>query len=104
MLIIRSSIRGDLIIDQRLGHIYGDVDGSIQGKGAVHIAEGVVCKSKMKVAQLIVSGTVEGNVRAGRSVTVGANGKIIGNVKAARISVEEGGQIVGRVKIKGARD
>jgi len=99
-----TKVNGDLISDAAVAHIYGDVDGNIMGKGAVHIAEGVVCSSKVKASQVIVSGTINGDVSAGRSVQVDANGKIVGNVRTTRFSLADGGEVVGYVSILGKKN
>ena len=87
-----------------MAHIYGDIEGNILGKGAVHIGQGVECTSKVKASQVIVSGSIIGDVSASRSVHVHANGKIVGNVRTTRFSLEDGGQITGYVSIQGKKD
>ena len=60
-------------------------------------------KAQIRVKNIIIRGRVEGNVHASGKVLIEKDGQMTGDISAARISIQEGAQFKGSVKIlKGA--
>jgi len=92
---IKGSITGaeDLQID-------GIVDGpvTIEGHGLT-IGASAQLKSEVQAREVIVYGTVNGNVHARDRVDVKTDGAVFGDISTARISIEDGAQFKGRIEI-----
>ena len=96
---IKGSITGaeDLQID-------GIVDGpvTIQGHGLT-IGASAQLKSEIEAREVVVYGTVNGNVHARDRVDVKTDGAVFGDISTARISIEDGAQFKGRSEIDPTR-
>lgn len=92
---IKGSITGaeDLQID-------GIVDGpvTIEGHGLT-IGASAQLKSEIAAREVVVYGTVNGNVHARDRVDVKTDGAVFGDISTARISIEDGAQFKGRIEI-----
>jgi cytoskeletal protein CcmA (bactofilin family) len=91
------------------GKISGDEDLQIDGKveGAValsgqRLTVGRTGKlnSEVHARELIVYGTLTGNVRASDRVEIKKDGSVTGDITTARISVEDGAYFKGRIEIE----
>lgn len=92
---IKGSISGseDLQID-------GIVDGPIKLQGhGLTIGPGAQLKSEIEAREVVVYGTVNGNVHARDRVDVKTDGAVFGDISTARISIEDGAQFKGRIEI-----
>lgn len=92
---IKGSITGaeDLQID-------GIVDGPIRLQGhGLTIGSSAQLKSEIEAREVIVYGTVNGNVHARDRVDVKTDGAVFGDISTARISIEDGAQFKGRIEI-----
>lgn len=94
-------IEGDLIISQSL-RIDGIVNGNIyQSDGTsatVAIAPGAVVKGNIAVNDLIVSGSVEGNICAPGRIEFIDTAKVNGDVTYGSIGVALGARIMGQLR------
>ncbi|MBU6332305.1 MAG: polymer-forming cytoskeletal protein [Bacteroidetes bacterium] len=94
LLVEGSTIQGDL-------HAKGDVriDGELRGN--IHSTGRVALGPKSKVTGNVicqfadVGGLIQGNVEAAESLTLRAHCRINGDIKTARLVVEEGAQFSG---------
>ncbi len=79
--------------------VLGTLEGSVTGKGKVHVANGSRCKATVTAKEVAVEGHIEGNVEASDRVEIMANGKITGDVVAAKMNMAEGASINGYCRI-----
>jgi cytoskeletal protein CcmA (bactofilin family) len=79
--------------------LLGTLEGSVTGKGKVHVANGSRCKATVKAKEVAVEGHIEGNVEASDRVEIMANGRITGDVVAAKMNMAEGASINGYCRI-----
>jgi cytoskeletal protein CcmA (bactofilin family) len=79
--------------------VLGEVEGSITGKGKLHIADGANCKATVHAKEVAVEGHIEGNVQATDRVELQPKGRITGDVVAARMSMADGASIDGHCRI-----
>lgn len=92
-IFIQGELRGqeDLIIQ-------GTVKGTIQLKD--HIVtignEGKV-QADIKARSIVVDGQVEGDLHGSDKIAVRRTGKVLGNITAPRVSLDEGAQFKGRI-------
>ena len=70
--------------------------------GRVEVVKNAQLVAEVRVSELVVNGTVQGNVRTTHRVVVGKKGRIVGDVSSPLLSVAPGGEITGSVRIGAA--
>jgi cytoskeletal protein CcmA (bactofilin family) len=91
----QTEVTGDLDVKGTL-----QVDGLVKGRvkaDCVVLSESSRIKGDVVANKIIVSGRVEGNLRAEEVIEIMPKGKVIGDVVTNRISVAEGGELNGNV-------
>ena len=88
---IKGSIKfsNDLVVD-------GKIDGSIASDGALTVGENARIKAEIKTRSVIIYGKVHGNVEVTDIVELKANAELVGDIKAASLSIEPGAIFVGK--------
>ena len=84
-----SRVSGQLSF-QGPARIDGVVDGEIQCQGALTIGDGAEVRAKVSGQVVVIRGKVEGNVTAKERVELLAPARLIGNVSAPRLIINEG--------------
>ncbi len=83
-LLIRGRVEGSITHTQRL---------TIGSEGKVH--------ASIEALMVIVEGTVEGDVRATKSVAVREHAQLTGNISAPSVTILEGARFTGHVDMSG---
>ena len=89
---ISGEIRGeeDLVVK-------GRVDGKIHLSHALTVEKGAIVQADVDVRNLVVSGTLVGNIVASESVRLLATARVVGDLAAPRVIMEAGAAYRGRV-------
>jgi len=90
------TIEGEITSDEEID-VQGTVRGTLTTSNVVSVAPGAAVEADVSASSLIVGGQVTGNVRAGERVDLQAGGKLIGDVKAARLTIADGASFKGNV-------
>lgn len=96
------TIGPDLVVHGKLDgksdlRIDGIFEGEIDVDGTIAVgAEGSVI-APMRVEALEIEGEVRGPVTASGGVTIRAGGRLVGDVRARRIAVDDGGVLMGGI-------
>jgi len=77
----------------------GTVDGDCDIDGPLTLAEGGRWKGTMKAVDIVVAGTVEGDVVAKQRVEIAGTARITGSLAGNSIAVAEGAIIEGEIKV-----
>jgi cytoskeletal protein CcmA (bactofilin family) len=93
-----AEFKGDLSFESA-AKVLGKVEGSITGKGKIHVGGGSSCKATISAKEVAVEGHIEGNVQATDRVELQPKGRITGDVVAARMSMADGAAIIGHCRI-----
>lgn len=94
-----TSINGDIVFKGVL-HLDGKVTGSLIGEqkdDVLMITESGVVEGKIEVANLIVNGTVKGDIKSSGKIEVASKANIEGNVYYQIIEMETGSKINGQL-------
>ncbi len=91
-------IKGEMMFE-KTARIQGEFDGKISGKGELQVDGSATCRAEVETENVVVDGTVEGNVKAAQKVQLNAKARIKGDIVAQRLAAEEGATIVGHVTI-----
>jgi cytoskeletal protein CcmA (bactofilin family) len=86
----RLEIQGDL-------KVAGNVEGDLKASGDVTVDSGANIQAAIEGANVNVRGQVTGNVTARKRLTLGGSGRLNGDVKVSRLTVEDGATLNGNV-------
>ena len=92
----RDSLHGRLDIhgDLKIG---GNVEGELKASGDIVVEPTATVQASIEGANVNVRGQVNGNVTARKRLTLGGSGKLNGEVKVSRLTVEDGATLNGNV-------
>lgn len=91
---IKGSIKfqNELIID-------GKLEGEIVSSGVLTIGENAEIKGEIKTKSVTVLGKVNGNITVDERCELKGRAQLIGDLKAARLVIEEGATFVGKSEV-----
>jgi cytoskeletal protein CcmA (bactofilin family) len=92
----RDSLEGKLVMEGDL-QIFGAVQGQIQASGDVSLEDGSTVLASVEASNVSVRGTLEGDVTARGRLLIAGSGGVTGNVKVARLAVEDGATFNGNI-------
>ena len=92
-------VRGDLETDGML-RIDGRLEGNILRAGVVVLGEGAAIVGNVNARELVIGGTITGNIVAESRVEVEASAEVDGDVESDAILIHEGGAVRGRLHIR----
>lgn len=92
----RDSLHGRLDIHGDL-KVHGTVEGELKVSGDVLVESTATVQASIEGSNVNVRGQVNGNVTARRRLTLGGSGRLNGEVKVARLTVEDGATLNGNV-------
>jgi cytoskeletal protein CcmA (bactofilin family) len=93
-----AKFKGELTFEKGL-RILGQFEGQIKSKGALHVAEGAHIKAQIEAANVRVDGEIKGNVVCTERMHLTSTSRIEGDLRAARLEMNDGAQFVGNVTI-----
>jgi cytoskeletal protein CcmA (bactofilin family) len=89
----RLEIQGDL-------KIAGNVEGDLKASGDVTVDASANIQAAIEGANVSVRGQVTGNVTARKRLTLGGSGRLNGDVRVSRLTVEDGATLNGNVTMQ----
>ena len=90
------TITGDIAFADLL-RVHGHVVGRVTGEHELLVGEGGLVEGEIQVGRLVVAGTVKGTVRVKERLVVHGSGKVMAEVFAPTLVVDEGGVMEGVV-------
>src|SRR5713226_6968855 len=73
----------------------GKLDGDINSEGTLNLGDNAVVKGTIDVGSVIVRGKITGNVIAKDKIDIKAKTELLGDIRAAKLVIEEGVTFVG---------
>ena len=88
---IKGSIKfsNDLVVD-------GKIEGEINSDGSLTVGENARIQAQIKTRSVVIYGKVYGSIEVSHSVELKANCELVGDIKAASLSIEPGAIFVGK--------
>ena len=77
----------------------GKVEGEIRGEGSLTLGEGSVVNGNIETQSAVVRGKITGNIVTRDKLELKAKTELFGDIRAPRLSIEEGVTFVGRVEV-----
>jgi cytoskeletal protein CcmA (bactofilin family) len=94
-----SSFEGNIKSDAGL-RVEGQIKGDIECQGDVTIGEKGLVHSNITARNIIIAGTVHGNVHATNKLSINAKGKLYGDIVTHTLCIEEGSIFEGTSKME----
>ncbi len=83
--------------------IYGTVLGDVRSNGQVRSAKDSVIKGNVVAQEAVIDGELEGSLTTKGRATLGCSAKMVGDLRAQLLVIEEGAQYSGKCKMDGAK-
>ena len=92
-----AQVRGDLSFAGGL-HLDGQVDGNVEApQGQLSVSENAVVTGSVSVPQVLLDGTVRGDILARERLVLGPNARVHGDVHYGAIEMAPGARINGKL-------
>ncbi len=79
------------------GYVRGNIEATKDGQSVLSISEQGCVEGSVVVPQLMLNGTIKGDVRATERVELGAKARVIGNVQYKLIEMAIGAEVNGKL-------
>lgn len=76
--------------------VEGQIDGEVKASDRLTIGETAILKAKVSGSEIIVKGTVHGDITASKRLVLKKPAKVVGNLTATLLSIEEGVSFEGK--------
>jgi cytoskeletal protein CcmA (bactofilin family) len=88
---IKGKVRftNDLVVD-------GKIEGEIDSDGSLTVGENARVRAEIRTRSVVIYGKVHGNITVADRVELKANAELVGDIKAATLSIEAGAIFVGK--------
>ena len=77
----------------------GKLDGEIQSDGVLNLGDSAVINGNINVQSVVVRGKINGNITAKEKIDIKAKTELFGDVRAAKLVIEEGVTFVGKTEV-----
>ena len=77
----------------------GKLEGDINSEGILNLGDNAVIKGTIDVGSVVVRGKITGNVIAKEKIDIKAKTELFGDVRAAKLVIEEGVTFVGKSEV-----
>ncbi|UCE42885.1 MAG: polymer-forming cytoskeletal protein [Candidatus Aminicenantes bacterium] len=94
-----AKLKGEWVCDEDViiqGHFQGKID---SGDHDLHIEKEAIVKADIQGKNITILGKVTGNVKASGKITIGNEAKMIGDLTAPQINIQEGANFMGTIKM-----
>lgn len=91
-------VEGDVETDGTL-RVDGNMRGNVRRADVVVVATGASITGSVSAREVIIGGTINGNVTAVERIELQESGTVSGDIEAAAVNIQEGGKVDGRMSI-----
>jgi cytoskeletal protein CcmA (bactofilin family) len=86
------STREELLVD-------GEVEGSLESHSLLTVGPSGKVQANIKAREVVIFGSVRGNVEASEKIAIREQGSLVGDIKTAGISIDDGAYFKGSIDI-----
>ncbi len=83
--------------------VYGTILGDVRSNGQVRTAKDSVIKGAVVAQEAVIDGELEGSLTTEGRATLGHSAKMVGDLRAQLLVIEEGAQYSGKCKMDGSK-
>ena len=91
-------IKGNLKFSGEL-NFDGKLEGEIQTDGVLNLGDSAVINGNINAQSVVVRGKNTGNIYAKEKIEIKAKAELFGDIRAAKLAVEEGVTFVGKTEV-----
>ena len=91
-------IKGDIRAQEEL-MVDGDVEGSLESQSVLTVGHNGQVKANIKAREVHIFGKVHGNVEVNGKIAIREQGSLVGDIRAAGISIDDGAYFKGSIDI-----
>jgi cytoskeletal protein CcmA (bactofilin family) len=77
----------------------GKLEGEIQSDGILNLGDSAVINGNISAQSVVIRGKVNGNVVAKEKIDIKAKTEMFGDIRAAKLAIEEGVTFVGKTEV-----
>ena len=77
----------------------GKLDGDIASEGTLNLGDNAIVKGNLNVNSVVLRGKINGNVTAKERIEIKAGTELFGDIRSARLAIEEGVTFVGKTEV-----
>src|ERR1700720_589191 len=77
----------------------GKLDGEINSEGTLNLGDAAIVKGNINAHTVVVRGKINGNVTAREKIDLKSRTELFGDIRAAKLVVEEGVTFVGKSEV-----
>jgi cytoskeletal protein CcmA (bactofilin family) len=92
------NIKGQIYAREHL-MVDGEVEGSVQSESQLTVGPNGKVRANIKAREVIIFGSVRGNVEVIEKIAIREQGSLVGDIKAAGISIDDGAYFKGSIDI-----
>ena len=92
------TIKGDIRTREEL-LVDGEVEGSMESQSLLTVGPNGKVRANIKAREVIIYGSVRGNVEVTEKISIRELGSLIGDIKSAGISIDDGAYFKGSIDI-----
>ena len=97
------TIRGDLVAEGAF-RIDGTIEGSVESQASVVVGESGVIRGGLRGTDVVIAGTVQGDISCEGHLEILAKGTVEGDIAAKSVRIETGGVFRGTSRMGGRGD
>jgi cytoskeletal protein CcmA (bactofilin family) len=91
-------IIGEIRTDEEL-LVDGEVEGSLESHSLLTVGKNGKVHANIKAREVVIYGSVHGNVEASEKIAIREQGSLVGDIKTAGISIDDGAYFKGSIDI-----
>jgi cytoskeletal protein CcmA (bactofilin family) len=91
-------IKGEIHSREEL-FVDGEVEGVLHSQSSLTIGPNGKIQANIKAREVTILGSVKGNIEAAEKITIRQSGSLIGDIKTAGISIDDGAYFKGSIDI-----
>jgi len=92
------TIKGDIRTREEL-LVDGEVEGSMESQSLLTVGANGKVRANIKAREVVIYGSVRGNVEVTEKLSIREQGSLIGDIKSAGISIDDGAYFKGSIDI-----
>ncbi|MBS1854972.1 MAG: polymer-forming cytoskeletal protein [Acidobacteria bacterium] len=92
------SIKGEIRAREEL-LVEGEVEGLLESQSLIRVGANGKVRANIKAREVVIYGSVRGDVEVAEKIAIREQGSLIGNIKSAGISIDDGAYFKGSIDI-----
>ncbi len=91
-------IKGDISTREEL-LVDGEVEGTLESHSLLTVGPHGKVRADIKAREVVIFGSVKGNIEVAEKIAIRGEGSLVGNIKTAGISIDDGAYFKGSIDI-----